>query len=194
MGNRELLVIRMALGEWRHWLEGASQPFVVCTDHRNLAYIPSAKRLNTRQARWALFFGRFDFTISYRLGSKNTKPDALSHQFGSSEDGSATETILPDGRVVEAVGIERQVKRALARVTISRKCPTGRLFVPRSIRPAVLRWSHTSRLVVHSGIRGTLCVTRLLCQIIVLHSHSASSVSNDYRYSVVFDQVRSCPV
>ncbi len=65
--------------------------------------------------RWALFFEGFDFKFSYRLGSKNTKPDALSHQFGSSEDDSATETILPNGRVVEAVvwGIERQVKRAL---------------------------------------------------------------------------------
>ncbi len=42
---------------------------------------------------------------------------------------------------------------------ISRKCPTGRLFVPRSICPTVLRWSHASRLVAHPGIRGTLCVT-----------------------------------
>ncbi len=46
---------------------------------------------------------------------------------------------------------------------ISRKCPTCRLFVPRSIRPAVLRWSPASRLVAHPGIRGTLCVTISLC-------------------------------
>ncbi len=158
VGNRELLAIRLALGEWRHWLEGAAQPFVVWTDHRNLAYIRSAKRLNARQAQWTLFFGRFDFTISYRPGSKNTKPDALSHQFGSSEDGSTTETILPNGRVVGAVvwEIEQQVKRALARVTIPRECPTGRLFVPKSVRPAVLSWSHASRLVLHPGVSGTL--------------------------------------
>ncbi len=85
VGNRELLAIRLALGEWRHWLEGASVPFIVWTDHQNLEYIRSAKRLNARQARWALFFGRFDFTISFRPGSKNLKPDALSRQFGSSE-------------------------------------------------------------------------------------------------------------
>lgn len=59
VGNRELLAIRLALGEWCHWLEGAVQPFVVWTYHRNLAYIHSAKRLNERQARWALSFGRF---------------------------------------------------------------------------------------------------------------------------------------
>ncbi len=28
VGNRELLAIRLALGEWRHWLEGASVPFI----------------------------------------------------------------------------------------------------------------------------------------------------------------------
>ncbi len=82
VGNRELLAIRLALVEWRHWLEGASVPFIVWTDHQNLEYIRSAKRLNARQAHWALFFGRFDFTISFRPGSKNLKPDALSCQFG----------------------------------------------------------------------------------------------------------------
>ncbi len=49
VGNRELLAIRLALGEWRHWLEGASVPFIVWTDHRNLEYIRSAKRLNARK-------------------------------------------------------------------------------------------------------------------------------------------------
>lgn len=61
VGNRELLAIRLALGEWRQWLEGATLPFVMWTDHRNLEYIRSAKRLNTRQARWALFFCPFRF-------------------------------------------------------------------------------------------------------------------------------------
>lgn len=56
MGDRELLAVKMALEEWRHWLEGSELPFVVWTDHKNLAYIQSAKRLNSRQARWSLFF------------------------------------------------------------------------------------------------------------------------------------------
>ncbi len=76
IGNRELLAVKLALEEWRHWLEGSGVPFIVWTDHKNLEYIKSAKRLNSRQARWALFFGRFDFSISYRPGSKNIKPDA----------------------------------------------------------------------------------------------------------------------
>ncbi|KAL1022165.1 hypothetical protein UPYG_G00022990, partial [Umbra pygmaea] len=31
VGNRELLAVVVALGEWCHWLEGAEQPFVVWT-------------------------------------------------------------------------------------------------------------------------------------------------------------------
>jgi len=47
----------LALEEWRHWLEGAVQPFIVWTDHQNLIYLQSAKWLNPRQSRWALFRG-----------------------------------------------------------------------------------------------------------------------------------------
>ncbi|KAK3571228.1 hypothetical protein QTP86_005421 [Hemibagrus guttatus] len=33
IGNREVLAIKLALEEWRHWLEGANHPFEVITDH-----------------------------------------------------------------------------------------------------------------------------------------------------------------
>ena len=81
IGNRELLAVKLALEEWRHWLEGAEKPFVVWTDHKNLTYIQTAKRLNSRQARWAFFFSRFNFTLTYRPGSRNIKPDALSRLY-----------------------------------------------------------------------------------------------------------------
>ncbi|KAI2643052.1 Transposon Tf2-11 polyprotein [Labeo rohita] len=55
VGNRELLAIKLALEEWRHWLEGSKHPLTIITDHKNLRYIREAKRLNPRQARWALF-------------------------------------------------------------------------------------------------------------------------------------------
>ncbi|KAI3377948.1 hypothetical protein L3Q82_009079 [Scortum barcoo] len=57
VGNRELLAIKVALEEWRHWLEGAEQPFLVWTDHKNLGYLNSAKRLNSRQARFFRIHG-----------------------------------------------------------------------------------------------------------------------------------------
>lgn len=69
----------LTLQEWRHWLEGSTLPFVVWTEHKT--YLHSAKRLNCRQAQWALFLGHFESTLTYCTGSHNIKPDALSHQF-----------------------------------------------------------------------------------------------------------------
>ncbi len=162
IGNKELLAVRLALGEWRHWLEGSAQPFLVWTDHKNLEYIRSAKRLSSRQARWALFFGRFNFTLSYRPGSKNVKPDALSRLFGAPEGELTAETILPEEMVVGALswGIERRVEEAGRGVHVPEGCPAGRLLVPEALRPEVLQWGHESRLVCHPGIRRTLFAIR----------------------------------
>ncbi len=162
IGNKELLAVRLALGEWHHWLEGSAQPFLVWTDHKNLEYIRSAKRLSSRQARWALFFGRFNFTLSYRPGSKNVKPDALSRLFGAPEGELTAETILPEGMVVGALswGIERRVEEAGRGVHVPEECPAGRLLVPEALRPEVLQWGHESRLVCHPGIRRTLFAIR----------------------------------
>lgn len=78
MGDRELLVIKLALEEWRQWLEGNIQPFVVWIDLKNVAYLQTAKHLNAQQARWTLFFTCLHFSITYRPGSRNVKPDMLS--------------------------------------------------------------------------------------------------------------------
>ena len=42
-GNKELLAVKLAIEEWRQWLEGARVPFQVWTDHKNLEYLHSAK-------------------------------------------------------------------------------------------------------------------------------------------------------
>lgn len=158
IGNRELLAIKVALGEWRHWLEGAEQPFLVWTDHKNLEYLRTAKRLNSRQARWALFFTRFHFTLSYRPGSKNGKPDALSRVFPSEKPESDPEPILPSSCVVGAFRwrIEEQVTKALQNCQPPDGVPPNRLFVPVPLRSQVIHWAHTSKLACHPGVRRTL--------------------------------------
>ena len=67
IGNKELLAVKLALEEWRQWLEGAQVPFQVWTGHKNLEYLHTAKRLNSRQARWSLFFSR----LGRGLGTPN---------------------------------------------------------------------------------------------------------------------------
>lgn len=47
IGNRELLTVKMALEEWRHWLEGAKHPFLIWTDHKNLTCIQGAKKVES---------------------------------------------------------------------------------------------------------------------------------------------------
>lgn len=162
IGNRELLAVKLALEEWRHWLEGSGVPFIVWTDHKNLEYIKSAKRLSSRQARWALFFGRFDFTISYRPGSKNIKPDALSRLFDFSERNTSLEPIVPQKICISAVTweIESRVRTALEGVTPPPGCPPSRLFVPEEIRSDVIRWGHSSKVACHPGVSRTLFLVK----------------------------------
>ena len=44
--DKEMLAIIRALEEWRHFLEGAEHQFEVWTDHKNLEYFMTAKKLN----------------------------------------------------------------------------------------------------------------------------------------------------
>lgn len=93
------MAIKLALEERQHWLAGSDHLVLIWMDHKNLAYLQAAKRLNTRQARWALFFRQFSLTITYRPRSRNMKPDVLSHQFALHQEALEKEkTILPSTR------------------------------------------------------------------------------------------------
>uniref|UniRef100_A0A8C2WB23 Gypsy retrotransposon integrase-like protein 1 n=1 Tax=Cyclopterus lumpus TaxID=8103 RepID=A0A8C2WB23_CYCLU len=159
IGNRELLAVVAALGEWRHWLEGAEQPFTIWTDHKNLTFIRATKRLNGQQARWAGFLSRFDFSLTYRPGSRNIKADALSrlHQ-GRSLTAEESVPIIPKGKVVGMVawGIETVVRQALRSHPAPSGVPPRRLFVPESVRSRVLQWGHASQFACHPGVHRTL--------------------------------------
>uniref|UniRef100_A0A3P9MH64 Gypsy retrotransposon integrase-like protein 1 n=2 Tax=Oryzias latipes TaxID=8090 RepID=A0A3P9MH64_ORYLA len=157
VGNRELLAIKLALDEWRHWLEGAEQQFIIWTDHKNLAYLRGARRLNSRQARWCLFFDRFNFVISYRPGSRNVKPDALSRIHSITEDRTES-TILPSSCFVGNITweIETKVQQAQNEIPAGAAAPSGTLYVPDSLRSEVLAWGHTSRIACHGGVYRTI--------------------------------------
>ena len=107
-------------------------PFVVWTDHKNLEYLRSAKRLNSRQARWNLFFNRFNFHLSFRPGSQNLKPDALSRIFDQSAATRDPGPIVPESCMVRAMTweIASRGKQALVGIQIPEACPPDRLFTP----------------------------------------------------------------
>jgi RNase H-like domain found in reverse transcriptase len=75
-----MLAIVRALEEWRHFVEGAEHQVEVWTDHKDLEYFMTAKKLNQRQAHWSLLLARFDFLMHHRPGKTMDKSDALSQR------------------------------------------------------------------------------------------------------------------
>ncbi|KAK3507987.1 hypothetical protein QTP70_009351 [Hemibagrus guttatus] len=153
IGNRELLAVKLALEEWRHWLEGAKHPFTVLTDHKNLEYLRAAKRLNHRQARWALFFTRFKFTISYRPGAKNVKANALSRLYSPDIASDDPEPILPENIFVNPISWS---EGTFPESDAPPECPPGLQFVPRSHCTSLVHSTHVSLGTGHPGIQRTL--------------------------------------
>ncbi|KAK3549099.1 hypothetical protein QTP70_031894 [Hemibagrus guttatus] len=144
VGNRELLAIKAALEEWRHWLEGARHPFQVLTDHCNLEYLHGAKCLNPWQASWALFFTHFRFMVTYRPGSKNGKADALSRGFETTSESTRIEPILPVTAILAPVrwNLMEEIQRTHASEPPPADCPPNRIFVLPQFRLQVMQWEH----------------------------------------------------
>ena len=59
-------------------LEDAKFKFEVQTNYKNLEYFMKTQKLNQRQARWALYLSRFDFTLKHVPGIKMGKANGLS--------------------------------------------------------------------------------------------------------------------
>ena len=78
--NKEMLAIVRGLEAWRHLLEEVQFKFEIWMDHKNLEYFMKVQKLNRRQARWALYLSRFDFTLKHVAGTKMGKADGLSRR------------------------------------------------------------------------------------------------------------------
>ncbi|XP_036408034.1 myosin heavy chain, fast skeletal muscle-like [Megalops cyprinoides] len=83
-------------------------------DHKNLDYILEVCQMPEFPSSPLGIVLFSNFTLSYRPWSKNAKPDALSRQFGTSEDTSDPPTIVPEHRLVAAVSwdVETAVRAA----------------------------------------------------------------------------------
>jgi len=108
--DKEMLAIICALEEWRHFLEGTTHPVEIWTDHKNLEYFMTAKKLNHRQAHWSLYLARFDFLLHHRPRRTMGKPDALLRRADHGNGASDNENIVllrPEFLAVRALeGVE----------------------------------------------------------------------------------------
>jgi len=78
--DKEMLAIIRGLEAWRYLLEGVQFKFEIWMDHKNLEYFMKAQKLNRRQAHWALYLSRFDFTLKHVPGMRMGKTDGLSRR------------------------------------------------------------------------------------------------------------------
>ena len=75
--DKEMMGIMHALEAWQHYLEGCMHKTKIWTDHCNLEYFMSAKKLNRRQAWWVLYLSHFDFHLEHKAGSLMAKANTL---------------------------------------------------------------------------------------------------------------------
>jgi len=105
-----MLAIIRALEEWRHFLEGATHPVEIWTDHKNLEYFMTAKKLNHCQACWLLHLARFDFLLHHHPRRTMGKLDTLSRRADHGNRASDNENVVlfrPESLVVCALkGVE----------------------------------------------------------------------------------------
>lgn len=110
----------------------------------------------------ALFLCQFDFTLTYRPGSKNVKPDALSCQFSADPASQAPEPILPLACVIGSLSTGFQpplfdYQEAEAAV------PLVRAHLHRCRRV----WRQVSASLRHSSVHSELQANQ--CRIPALH-------------------------
>ena len=77
--DKELLAIVKCLREWDAELRSV-RDFRIVTDHKNLEYFTTARKLTERQIRWWQELSRFPFCIEYRSGKRNVLADALTRR------------------------------------------------------------------------------------------------------------------
>jgi len=98
--DKEMLAVIRCLEAWRHYLKGAKLEFEIWTDYKNPQYFMTSQKLNCRQARWALYLSRFNFTLKHVPGKSMGKVDGLSRrpdwQKGVEKDNEDQTLIKPE--------------------------------------------------------------------------------------------------
>ena len=77
--DKEMLAIVRALEAWDAELRSVKS-FVIRTDHKNLEYFMTVRKLTERQMRWSHTLSRYNFQIEYVTGKSNVRADALSRR------------------------------------------------------------------------------------------------------------------
>jgi hypothetical protein len=74
----EFLGVMKSIDHWQPYLIWTKEPFMIETDHKNLTYWKSPRKLTGRMARWHEKLQDYNFCIVHVQGKNNTPADALS--------------------------------------------------------------------------------------------------------------------
>ncbi|KAL0153076.1 hypothetical protein M9458_051675 [Cirrhinus mrigala] len=131
VGNRELLAIKLALEEWRHWLEGSTHPFTIITDHKNLQYLHLVPRT---------FLLMLYHDNSPQINQSNPNPS------------------YPPNLIVSPIlwEMDNDIRNATLQKPAPQECPEGKIFVPQAQRLSLLGAAHQSPGSGHPGSQRTL--------------------------------------
>ena len=93
----EFLGVFKSIEHWQPYLIWTKEPFVIETDHKNLTYWKSPRKLTGRTARWHEKLQDYNFKILHVAGKNNTPADALSRPCDDErEQGDRQLSLLPE--------------------------------------------------------------------------------------------------
>jgi len=75
-----MLAVIRGLENWRYLLKDIKFKFEIWADYKNLKDFMKVQKLNRRQAHWALYLSRFDFTLKHVPETKMRKANGLSRR------------------------------------------------------------------------------------------------------------------
>lgn len=183
--EKECLAAIEAIEKFRCYVE--LHEFEVITDHSSLVWLMRQPNLKGRLARWVLKLQSYNFTISHRKGKDNIVPDALSRIYEN--EIAALELIQPEidldspyfqddeyvqqkNTFMSNESCYPDIKVMGKYIYIRTNFATGqeeidvnswKLWIPKNMRPNILKRCHDSVLASHGGIGKTIELIRRHC-------------------------------
>lgn len=104
-----------------------------------------------------MFFTHFNFIVTYRPASKNTKADALSRQLEDPVHHETDENIIPEALLIALVqwDIMTEINQSNTQNPPPSDCPHDLTFVPEHLRERLLHQVHSTPSSGHPGITAT---------------------------------------
>lgn len=127
--DKEMLAIIRCLEEWDAELRGTIE-FEICSDHKNLEYFMTTRKLTERQVRWSLLLSKYNFQIRHIKGTDNVQADALSRRDQDLPDDQDDRVQAREIQLIKPEWIQKQGLMRVHRIRESTE------LIQRTLQPA----------------------------------------------------------